>query len=207
MSPVAKAGTQGAAMSDSWGLREYPDCVRKVQFLREIVMREVYEIHGSGFFTRVAAAVVFENSWMSADDSNLEPLNDLGETLARAVMPELQRLLGHPAVAYGKAVLVGSGGNVAQGAALIHPRLGRPVRAAIGGGKAVIPSNNKIGVAGSTIDVPLAHKDESWLFDYIDTMTLSVSDAPRPNEMTLFIVLAARERQFSKPRTDGGLTI
>jgi Amino acid synthesis len=180
------------------GLNDFPPCVRKVQYLREAVLRESDFSRKAGPFMRVAAAVAFENLWIASHPENLGALTDLGEKLAKLVMPDLQEMLDLPPIAYGKAALVGSAGNLQHGAALIHPKLGRPVRAAIGGGKAVIPSSSKVGIAGTTIDVPLAHKDDSWLFDYIDTMPLCVSDAPRSNEMVLFIALAASERPFSK---------
>jgi hypothetical protein len=48
--------------------------------------------------------------------------------------------------------------------------LGKPMRAAIGGGKAVIGSNVKVAAAGATLDVPLGHKDDSWSFPHFDTI-------------------------------------
>ena len=75
----------------------------------------------------------------------------------------------------------------------MHPKMGMPIRAAIGGGKALIPSNVKIGAAGAQIDVPLGHKDDPWSFDEIDTLTVQVPGAPRPDEIIVTIAL-----------TDGG---
>jgi len=59
------------------------------------------------------------------------------------------------------------------------------MRAACGGGEALIPSVTKVASAGAIIDVPLAHKDEVWSFDELDTMTVMVGDAPRPNEILM----------------------
>jgi hypothetical protein len=42
--------------------------------------------------------------------------------------------------------------------------LGKPMRAAIAGGRAVISSNMKVAVAGASLDVQLGHKDDSWSF-------------------------------------------
>jgi hypothetical protein len=64
------------------------------------------------------------------------------------------------------------------------------MREAIGGGKAVIPSNVKVASAGTTIDVPLGHKDDPWSFDHFDTVTVSVPDAPRPDEIVVIVALA-----------------
>jgi hypothetical protein len=68
--------------------------------------------------------------------------------------------------------------------------LGKPMRAAIGGGKAVISSNVKVAAAGATLDVPLGHKDDSWSFPHFDTITVSVADAPRPNEILVVMAIA-----------------
>jgi hypothetical protein len=66
------------------------------------------------------------------------------------------------------------------------PMLGKPMRAAIGGGKAGISSNVKVAATGAILDVPLGHKDDSWSFAPFDTITVSVADAPRPNEILLY---------------------
>ena len=62
------------------------------------------------------------------------------------------------------------------------------MRAAIGGGKAVISSNVKVAAAGASLDVPLGHKDDSWSFPHFDTITVSVADAPRPKEIVVMAI-------------------
>jgi hypothetical protein len=64
------------------------------------------------------------------------------------------------------------------------------MRAAIGGGKAVIGSNVKVAAAGAILDVPLGHKDEPWSFPHFDTVTVSIADAPRPYEILVAMVIA-----------------
>jgi hypothetical protein len=88
------------------------------------------------------------------------------------------------------------------GAACVHPKLGRPMRAAVGGGEALIPSNVKVGPAGTAIDVPLGHKDNPWSFDHFDTMTLTVPDAPRPGEILIAMAIADGGRP--RPRSGEG---
>ena len=68
--------------------------------------------------------------------------------------------------------------------------LGKPMRAAIGGGKAVVPSNVKVAAAGATLDLPLSHKDEPFAFAYFDTITVFVADAPRPDEIVIAMAIA-----------------
>jgi hypothetical protein len=77
-----------------------------------------------------------------------------------------------------------------HGDACVHPMLGKPMRAAIGGGKAVIGSNVKVATAGALIDVPLGHKDGSWSFPHFDTIMVSVADAPRPDEILVLMAFA-----------------
>jgi len=110
-------------------------------------------------------------------------------------------LAGTP-VSYGKAAIVGVAGDLEHGGAMIHPKLGKPMRAAVGGGKALIPSNAKVASVGSSIDIPLGHKDEAWSFDHFDTITVSVGDAPRPDEIVLCMCVADGSRPH--PRVGSG---
>jgi Amino acid synthesis len=77
-----------------------------------------------------------------------------------------------------------------HGGACVHPMLGKRMRAGIGGGKAVISSNVKVAAAGTSLDVPLGHKDDSWSFPHFDTITVSISDAPRPGEILVVMAIA-----------------
>jgi hypothetical protein len=139
---------------------------------------------------RVAAAAVIANPFAGQFIDDLTQLFDAGGALGEQLVEMLMPLLREPVVSYGKAAVVGTSGEFEHGGALLHPKLGKPMRAAIGGGKAVIPSNVKVGPTGTAIDLPLGHKDEPWSFDHFDTMTVSVSDAPRPDEIVMLIALA-----------------
>ena len=99
-------------------------------------------------------------------------------------------MLPAPAISYGKAAIVGTSGDIEHAAAVLHPRMGKPMRDAIGGGQAIIPSNVKIGAVGAIIDVPLGHKDDVWSFDQIDTLSVMVPNAPRPDEMVVIVAFA-----------------
>ena len=76
------------------------------------------------------------------------------------------------------------------------------MRSAVGGGKALIPSNAKVAGAGVSIDLPLGHKDEAWSFDHFDTMTVMVADAPRPDEIVLCMAVSDGSRPH--PRVGSG---
>jgi hypothetical protein len=120
----------------------------------------------------------------------LEPLIEWGAELGERLVKECAALLPHPAVGYGKGAIVGTGGDIEHAAALIHPRMGKPMRDAIGGGQALIPSNVKIGAAGASIDIPLGHKDDMWSFNEIDTLTVTIGGAPRPGEIVVIVALS-----------------
>lgn len=95
--------------------------------------------------------------------------------------------LGGQPVSYGKAAVVGSDGVSKHGAALLHPRFGKPVRDVIGGGHSLMPSNVKVGSGGTAINIPLGHKDQAWSFNHIDTMTVMLPDAPRAEENVVLL--------------------
>ena len=139
---------------------------------------------------RVAHVAVLRNPFAGIFEADLSALFDLGGLAGERLAGEAVTLLGGPAVSYGKAAIVGVAGELEHGAAMLHPKLGKPLRVAVGGGKALIPSNAKVGAAGTMIDIPLGHKDEAWSFDHFDTLAVTVPDAPRPDEIVLAIAVA-----------------
>ena len=161
---------------------------------RILIIKDVVYVEGGlpaiEPITRVAACAVIANplAGRATDDLGiLVPLGaELGERLVREALPALPR----PTISYGKAAIVGVAGDIEHAAAILHPRMGKPIRDAIGGGQAIIPSNVKIGAAGAGIDVPLGHKDDVWSFDQIDTITVTVAGAPRPDEIVVVVALA-----------------
>ena len=163
--------------------------IRKIVVTRETAYSELARAAAQPV-TRVAAAAVISNPFAGRYVDDLAPLFEAGGALGAKLMAELASLLGRPAVSYGKGALVGVAGEMEHGGACIHPMLGKPMRAAVGGGQAVIPSNVKVAAAGSALDVPLGHKDDVWSFDHFDTLTVCVADAPRPDEILVVMALA-----------------
>jgi hypothetical protein len=157
--------------------------------------------------TRKAAALaVIENPFADHDSDDLSTLIDIGD--------ELGGLLGQMAVAalgidpsavesYGKAAIVGEQGELEHAAAILHPKLGKPFRAAVEKGAALIPSAKKIGGPGTAIDVPLGHKDAAFVRSHFDAMEVRVPDAPRSGEIVVALVVTDSGRP--RPRI-GGLT-
>lgn len=156
---------------------------------------------------KVAAVAVVANPFAGRHAEDLGPLIDmgeeLGELLARKCLEALGSI-GSDIESYGKACLVGEDGELEHAAALLHPTLGKPVRAAIGGGASLIPSSKKRGGVGRPFDIPLGHKDAAYVRSHFDGMEVTVSDAPKPDEIALALGLADGGRPL--PRV-GGLTV
>ena len=152
---------------------------------------------------KVAAVAVLDNPFAGKFVDDLSALIDAGEELGALLSKRATEVLGAPVESFGKAAIVGEGGEYEHAAALLHPKLGAPLRAAIGGGKAIIPSAKKLGGPGTTIDVPLHFKDAAFVRTHYDAMEVRLNDAPRANEIVLAIVVTDGGRPH--PRI-GGLT-
>ena len=103
----------------------------------------------------------------------------------------------------GKAAIVGEHGELEHAAAILHPRLGKPLRDQVGGGAALVPSAKKMGGPGTAIDVPLGHKDAAYVRTHFDALEVRVNDSPRANE--IMVVVAVTDSGRPLPRV-GGLT-
>ncbi len=158
--------------------------------------------------TRKAAAIaVIANPFAGKYDADLETLmaigEELGDTLGRLAVAALGIKPGE-AQSYGKAAIVGEDGELEHAAAILHPRLGKPLRAAVEKGAALVPSSKKRGGPGATIDVPLGHKDAAFVRSHFDAMEIRVHDAPRRDEIVVAVVVTDSGRPL--PRI-WGLTV
>jgi hypothetical protein len=150
---------------------------------------------------KAAAIAIVENPFAGRYVEDLAPLVDfgevLGEKLTRRAVEALQVAPGE-VKGYGKAAIVGTAGEIEHCAALIHPKMGKPLRAAVDGGKAIIPSTKKRGGPGTRIDVPFFFKDDEWWMPYLDAMEVSVPDAPGPDEVLVAVALSSAGRPLSR---------
>jgi hypothetical protein len=163
--------------------------IRRVTLIKDVVYSEGGLV-ARDTITRAAACAVLANPLAGRAEEDLSELIALGEQLGDRLVREALTLLPRPAVSYGKAAIIGAAGDIEHAAAILHPRMGRPIRNAIGGGQAIIPSNAKIGAVGACIDVPLGNKDDVWSFDHIDTLSVTVPNAPRPDEIAVIVALS-----------------
>ncbi len=155
---------------------------------------------------KALAMAVIENPFAGRYVDNLDELIAIGEELGGLLGERCVQALGiapGQAESYGKAAIVGEAGELEHAAAILHPKLGAPLRVAVEKGAALVPSSKKIGGLGTAIDVPLGHKDAAYVRSHFDAMEARVADAPRANEIVVAVVVTAGGRPL--PRI-GGLT-
>jgi len=153
---------------------------------------------------RAAAAAVIENPFAGKYAEDLTELMEIGEELGSLLADRAVAALGIPgptAESYGKAAAVGENGELEHAAAILHPKLGTPVRKVLGKGAALIPSSKKCGGPGVPLDIPLGHKDAAFVRSHFDGMEIRVNDAPRANEILVAIAITDSGRPL--PRVGG----
>jgi hypothetical protein len=157
--------------------------------------------------TRKAAAIaVIENPFAGQYVEDLSALMEIGAELGGTLGEMCVAALGirpDQAESYGKAAIVGEAGEWEHAAAILHPKLGAPLRNAVEKGAALVPSVKKLGGPGTPIDVPLGHKDAAYVRSHFDGMEVRMADAPRANEILVVVAVTDSGRPF--PRV-GGLT-
>ncbi len=158
--------------------------------------------------TRKALAMaVIANPCARRYVENLDELVAIGEELGGLLGKRCVEALGiapGAAQSYGKAAIVGEAGELEHAAAILHPKLGAPLRKAVEKGAALVPSAKKRGGLGAAIDVPLGHKDAAFVRSHFDAMEARVPDAPRPDEIVVAVVVTDSGRPH--PRI-GGLAV
>jgi hypothetical protein len=155
---------------------------------------------------RAAAVAVIENPFAGKYVEDLSELMAIGEELGELLTLRAVAALGVSPTAvesYGKAAAVGENGEIEHAAAILHPKLGAPVRKVLGKGAALIPSSKKRGGLGVVLDIPLGHKDAAFVRSHFDGMEIRINDAPRANEIMVAVAVTNSGRPL--PRV-GGLT-
>ena len=158
--------------------------------------------------TRKALAIaVIENPCAGRYVENLDALVVIGEELGGLLGAECVKALGiapDAAQSYGKAAIVGEAGELEHAAAILHPKLGAPLRVAVGKGAALVPSAKKMGGMGTAIDVPLGHKDAAFVRSHFDAIEARVPDAPRAGEIVVAVAVTDSGRPLARV---GGLQV
>jgi hypothetical protein len=155
---------------------------------------------------RAAAVAVIENPCAGKYVEDLSELMSIGEELGELLAGRAVSALGiagDRAESYGKAAAVGENGEIEHAAAILHPKLGTPVRKVLGKGAALIPSSKKRSGMGAVLDIPLGHKDAAYVRSHFDGMEVRINDAPRANEIMVAIAVTDSGRPLARV---GGLT-
>ena len=153
---------------------------------------------------RAVAVAVIANPFAGRYVEDLEPLMEAGAELGGLLGTKCVEALGiDPASAesYGKAAMVGENGELEHAAAILHPRLGAPLRRAVGKGAALVPSSKKMGGPGQVLDVPLGHKDAAYVRSHFDGIEVRLNDSPRADEIMVAVAVTDSGRPL--PRVGG----
>ena len=174
--------------------------VRKwFEFFEESVSNETGVEADGEPIAKFVVGVVIQNPYANKFSQDLslltEPSSRLGDAFGRRL---IRAANGHPIRSYGKSCLVGVNGEYEHGNACLTTSFANPIREAIGGGQAWIPSTGKVGGPGTAIDVPLAHKDALYVRSHYDTVTVSAHDAPRADEILVLFAGASRGRLHAR---------
>lgn len=153
---------------------------------------------------RGAAMAVVENPFAGRYEPDIEHamenLKPLGEELATRLAEALggvDRIEG-----YGKGSIVGADGELEHGA-LWHVPGGYAMRHVLGDALAIVPSAKKVGGPGTRLDVPITHKDASYVRSHFDSMEVGASSAPARDEILLVLVMSTGPRVHARV---GGLS-
>lgn len=152
----------------------------------------------------VSVSAVIKNPFAGKYTEDLEQLSEIGEWLGEHLSKIAAEHLEGEIETYGKGAIIGLDGELEHGAAILHPKLGKPMREAIGGGKSIIPSAKKSGPAGTSLDVPLHFIDAAFVRTHYGAMEVRIPDAPKSDEIVVSLVFSNGGRPH--PRI-GGLTI
>ena len=157
--------------------------------------------------TRKAVAVaVIENPFAGTYVEDLSDLMEIGAELGALLGRKCIEALGispSEAESYGKSAMVGENGELEHAAAILHPKLGAPLRKEVEKGAALVPSSKKMGGPGQVLDVPLGHKDTAYVRSHFDGIEVRLNDAPRANE--IMVAVAVTDSGRPSPR-GGGLS-
>ena len=175
--------------------------------IRKVVV-EVEETHAVGGqrlerpTRKVVVSAVIANPFAGRWTEDLTELVDLGAEIGALLAQRAMAALGDDAAvtAYGKGAIVGLDGELEHAAAILHPKFGAPVRAAVGGGPSIIPSTKLLAGPGTLLTMPLVNSDDIWSFDEMDAATIAIPDAPRADEIVVSLALAVGGRPGARTR-------
>lgn len=133
----------------------------------------------------VAALAIIKNPWFGRGHvENLRPeIRDVGPKIGALLTGMILDVTGDKLEGYGKASVVGMGGELEHAQALTHTLwFGNQFRDAVKAKSYLVFSNTR-GAAGTSLVIPLMHKDDGGLRSHYQTIHLSIPDAPAEDEV------------------------
>ena len=187
-------------MSEVSEMSEMKAKIRKIAVFVEETHREAGREIAPATRKAVAVAVI-ENPFAGEYVEDLSPLMDIGAELGGLLGTRAVEALGiapSQAESYGKAAMVGEAGELEHAAAILHPKLGAPLRKAVEKGAALVPSSKKMGSPGQALDVPLGHKDAAYVRSHFDGVEVRLNDAPRAREIMVAVAVTDSGRPLAR---------
>ncbi|MFT3872637.1 MAG: amino acid synthesis family protein [Nocardioides sp.] len=165
--------------------------IRKVfTFVEETLIEGGQNVEGP--CRAAVGAAIIDNPFAGGFTEDLTPLRaQYSKALAELLVPRALNAIGFgldsiETACFGKAALVGLNGEIEHGSAIIHNMdFGGTVRDLLGGGDAMIPSVEKRGPAGSSLDIPLKNRHDAALAAFHQTVQIYVPDGPGADEILI----------------------
>ncbi|MEN2740603.1 amino acid synthesis family protein [Microbacterium sp. X-17] len=143
---------------------------------------------------KVAVAAIIANPYAGAYSESLQELIDGSVELSRELVARcIAALGGREAESCGKGAIVGIAGEQEHGVACLTTPFGDAMREGIGG-TGWVTSTTKVAGAGATLDVPLAYKRALFVREFYDTISITLPNGPRPDEIAVIAAVASRGR-------------
>lgn len=155
------------------------------------------------------AAAVIKDPYASQYQEDLSPLVDkFSNSLSELLCSEIEKATGwdlKSAEGVGKSTAVGLNIEVEHGCAIVHNlKFGTPIRKKMNGLEGLVSTEYRIAPGGA-ITVPLKHKDDHKLRSHHMSVSFTIPDAPRENEIVIALSIANTGRPFARignPSTD-----
>jgi Amino acid synthesis len=148
---------------------------------------------------RGAALAVVKNPFAGRYVQDIAESMDALKPLGKELAGRLAAALGGPAriQGYGKGAIVGSDGELEHGA-LWHVPGGYAMRETLDDSLAIVPSTKKVGGPGARLDVPLTHKDASYVRSHFDAIEVGVPGAPARDEIVFVLAMSTGPRVHAR---------
>jgi hypothetical protein len=133
----------------------------------------------------IAAMAIIKNPWFGRGHvEDLRPeIRDVGPEIGELLTKMILDVTGDKLEGYGKASVVGMGGELEHAQALTHTLFfGNKYREAVNAQTYLVFSNTR-GAAGTSLMIPLMHKEDGGQRSHYQTIHTSVQDAPAEDEI------------------------